>query len=146
MALARADAKTQLVKKSVSCPDGWTAIEGRCFYYVPQELSWARAEKICLGMGANLASVHSANEYQSIQTMIAKITHGFKETWLGGSDCQLKGTWLWSDGTPFNYRHCGDFNNLFWRQHCLQMNYGANKCWDDQQCSSKRPSVCAKKP
>lgn len=39
-------------------------------------------------MDANLASVHSAAEYFDIQMMIVKATHGYGETWLGGSDCQ----------------------------------------------------------
>uniref|UniRef100_A0A7N8WK60 Type-2 ice-structuring protein-like n=1 Tax=Mastacembelus armatus TaxID=205130 RepID=A0A7N8WK60_9TELE len=138
--------KNHLSKRSVTCPPAWTQISGRCFKYVPALLPWAQAEKNCQSMGANLASVHSADEYHNIQMLIAKITHGFGTTWLGGSDCQKTGIWLWSDGTRFNYRHCGKFDNFFWNQHCLQMNYGGNKCWDDLQCRSKRPSVCAKKP
>lgn len=39
-------------------------------------------------MGAHLASVHSANEYQDIQKMIVVANGGFGRTWLGGSDCQ----------------------------------------------------------
>ncbi|KAI3375642.1 hypothetical protein L3Q82_003960 [Scortum barcoo] len=133
-------------RSSTSCPTGWTESNGRCFHYVPAKLNWAKAEKNCQTMSANLASVHSAGEYHDIQTMIAKITKAFGRTWLGGTDCQNEGIWLWSDGTPFNYRHCGSFDNLFWRQHCLQMNYGGNKCWDDVYCSRELPSVCAKSP
>ncbi|XP_067380385.1 type-2 ice-structuring protein-like [Channa argus] len=138
--------KSRLFRRSLPCPPAWTLRDGRCFHYVPARLTWAKAEKNCQSMGANLASVHNADEYHDIQKLIAKVTHGFGRTWLGGSDCQKEGIWLWSDGTPFNYRHCGTFDNRWWRQHCLQMNYGANKCWDDVQCYHKLPSVCAKKP
>uniref|UniRef100_A0A4W6CA73 C-type lectin domain-containing protein n=1 Tax=Lates calcarifer TaxID=8187 RepID=A0A4W6CA73_LATCA len=130
---------------STSCPNHWTEISGRCFRYVANRLNWGNAEKNCIGMGAHLASVHSANEYQDIQKMIVVANGGFGRTWLGGSDCQTEGIWLWSDGTVFDYKHCGKFDNRWWKQHCLQMNYGEHKCWDDVQCSSTLPSVCAKK-
>ncbi|XP_047194663.1 ladderlectin-like isoform X1 [Hippoglossus stenolepis] len=112
-------APSDLVKRSTACPNGWTEISGRCFYYVPDPLNWAEAEKKCQTMNANLASVHSSSEYRSIQMMIAKITHGFGRTWIGGTDCQMEGIWLWSDGTAFDYTHCGVFDNRYWRQHCL---------------------------
>lgn len=131
-------------EKPKSCPDGWTQSNERCFIFVPTALNWATAEKNCRMKGAHLASVHSADEYHHIQAMIAKITHGHPKTWLGGSDCQNEGVWLWIDGTPFNYRHCGKFNNAWFKQHCLQMNYGDDKCWDDTYCSTRLPSICAK--
>uniref|UniRef100_A0A8P4JVY1 C-type lectin domain-containing protein n=2 Tax=Dicentrarchus labrax TaxID=13489 RepID=A0A8P4JVY1_DICLA len=124
---------------------GWTGYKGSCFHYIPTAMTWARAEKNCQSMGANLASVHSAEEYHELQRMIVSITHAYRETWIGGSDAQEEGVWLWSDGSSFNYRHCGGFDNWGGKQHCLQMNYGGQKCWDDCQCSYKRPFVCAKK-
>ncbi|XP_028262340.1 type-2 ice-structuring protein-like [Parambassis ranga] len=142
---ARAEEQSRLVQRSTPCPAGWTEIGGRCFCYVPAQLTWSQSEKNCQRKDANLASVHNANEYYEIQKMIAHATHSFGRTWLGGTDCQEEGVWLWTDGTPFDYRHCGKFDNRWWRQHCLQMNYGTNKCWDDVQCSQKHPSVCVKR-
>ncbi|XP_035005047.2 ladderlectin-like isoform X2 [Hippoglossus stenolepis] len=94
-----------------ACPTGWTKIIGRCFYYVPDLLSWAQAERKCLTMNANLASVHSSSEYSSIQRVITKGSKASGKTWIGGTDCQIEGIWLWSDGTAFDYRHCGVFDN-----------------------------------
>ncbi|GLD46005.1 ladderlectin-like protein [Lates japonicus] len=55
--------------------------------------------------------------------------------------------WTWSDGSPFNYLNwCGgEPNNAGGNQHCLQVNHGAEKCWDDYQCNTRKPSVCVKK-
>uniref|UniRef100_A0A3Q3JI73 C-type lectin domain-containing protein n=1 Tax=Monopterus albus TaxID=43700 RepID=A0A3Q3JI73_MONAL len=133
-------------KRQTYCPSGWTGYKGRCFRYVPTAMTWARAERNCQSMGANLASVHSADEYHEIQKMVVTVTHAYREAWLGGTDAPQEGIWLWSDGTPFNYRHCGGFNNYKGQQHCLQMNYGADNCWDDVSCTIDRPFVCAKKP
>ncbi|KAI4800482.1 hypothetical protein KUCAC02_009706, partial [Chaenocephalus aceratus] len=51
---------------SNACPGDWTEFDGRCFQYVPKELSWAKAEKNCLSMGAHLASVHSTAEHNEM--------------------------------------------------------------------------------
>ncbi|KAG7233378.1 hypothetical protein INR49_007108 [Caranx melampygus] len=134
-----------LIKRTSTCPHGWKNINGRCFCFVSNEMSWPRAEKNCQTMGANLASVHNKDQYNKIQEMVRIMSGGFPHTWLGGSDAQETGLWLWSDGSSFNYKHCGTFDNYFWREHCLQMNYGDHKCWDDVNCGKYRPSVCAKK-
>ncbi|XP_049922685.1 ladderlectin-like [Epinephelus moara] len=112
-----------VIERSTSCPGGWNLINGRCFLYVPRSMSWARAELNCQSMGANLASVHLAEEYHEHY-------------------------WFWSDGTSFNYRRwChGEPNNGGGAgQHCIQMNYSGGRCWNDLQCSDKLPSVCARK-
>ncbi|XP_034533054.1 ladderlectin-like [Notolabrus celidotus] len=68
------------------------------------------------------------------------------ETWLGGSDAQHEGVWLWTDSSHFTFTHfCRGEPNNFFNQHCLQMNYGGGKCWDDVWCDKHRPSVCAKR-
>ncbi|KAM7366615.1 hypothetical protein PAMP_016038 [Pampus punctatissimus] len=142
---AAAGKNHMVVKRSIRCPSGWDKYNGRCFRYIPRSMSWAQAEKNCQSMGANLASVHSADEYHHLQKIIVTFTHSYGETWIGGSDAEQESVWLWSDGSPFNYRHCGGFDNYNGRQHCLQMNYGANNCWDDQMCDVYLPSICAKK-
>ncbi|XP_039463469.1 ladderlectin-like [Oreochromis aureus] len=145
MVLTTAAPNSHLVKRSTDCPPGWTRISDRCFYYVPTVMSWARAERNCLSMGANLASVHSLSEYQTIQSLTAH--YGYPRTWIGGTDAPQEGIWLWSDGTSFHYSHwCpGEPNNVSHNQHCIQINHGDSKCWDDLGCDRHLPSVCAKK-
>ncbi|XP_031158482.1 ladderlectin-like [Sander lucioperca] len=129
------------------CSGGWSTFNDRCFFYVPRRMTWAKAEKNCESLGGNLASVHNIMEYHNLQRLIMTNSHEYKETWIGGTDAQKEKQWIWSDGTPFHYSNwCrGEPNNLGGRQNCLQINVGAQKCWDDLQCDSQRPSVCAKK-
>ncbi|XP_070710716.1 type-2 ice-structuring protein-like [Pempheris klunzingeri] len=136
--------KARIVKRS-TCPSGWVAYSGRCFTYFPRQMSWAKAEKNCQSMGGNLASVHNVQEYHEIQRLIVSITYDYKPTWIGGSDAQEEGVWLWSDGTLFQYKNwCPGEPNNYHSQHCTQMNFGATKCWDDLSCGAHLPSVCAK--
>ncbi|XP_063318499.1 ladderlectin-like [Pelmatolapia mariae] len=140
-------AKSHLVKRSSDCPGGWTPLSGRCFFYVPRRMTWAKAERNCVFMGANLASVHSSTEYHGIQHLIVIASHDYQETWIGGSDAQEENAWFWTDGTAFRYSNwCrGEPNNFSRNQHCLQINHSGSKCWDDIACKEHRPSVCVKK-
>ncbi|XP_035849575.1 zinc finger protein 638 [Sander lucioperca] len=63
------------------------------------------------------------------------------------SQSEEKDVWLWSDSSLFSYQNwCpGQPNNHHGSQHCLQMNFGGGKCWDDVRCSVRRPFVCSKK-
>ncbi|XP_062416493.1 galactose-specific lectin nattectin-like [Pungitius pungitius] len=136
-----------LVKRSTYCCYGWTPINGRCFRYNPKPMSWTAAEKSCQAKGGNLASVHNIREYRVIQYLIMKGSHQNKPTWIGGSDAQEEKKWLWTDGSEFDYIlwSAGEPNNGRGRQHCLRMNHGGDRAWDDVECRVKAPSICAKK-
>uniref|UniRef100_A0A3Q2DBB6 Ladderlectin-like n=1 Tax=Cyprinodon variegatus TaxID=28743 RepID=A0A3Q2DBB6_CYPVA len=81
-------AKSDLVKRSARCSRGWTPLNGRCFRYIPRPMSWAKAERNCVSMRGNLASVHDIEEYHEIQRLIMTSSHEYKETWIGGTDAQ----------------------------------------------------------
>ncbi|XP_034713134.1 galactose-specific lectin nattectin-like [Etheostoma cragini] len=110
-------------------------------------MTWAKAERNCQSLGGNLASVHNVKEYHEIQRLIMTTSYAYKEAWLGGSDAQEEGLWLWSDNSMFTYQNwCpGEPNNYAYNQNCLQINFGEAKCWDDVRCSVLRPFVCSKK-
>ncbi|XP_045919990.1 type-2 ice-structuring protein-like [Micropterus dolomieu] len=138
--------ESHIDKRSVSCSEVWTAFNGRCFLYIPRSMNWAAAERNCMSMGGNLASVHNIQEYHEIQSLILRATQNQGLAWIGGSDAQQEGVWFWSDGKPFNFSHwCpGEPNNAGGRQNCLQMNDSDKKCWDDMQCDVHLPSVCVR--
>uniref|UniRef100_A0A3B3WY16 C-type lectin domain-containing protein n=1 Tax=Poecilia mexicana TaxID=48701 RepID=A0A3B3WY16_9TELE len=115
--------QVNLLRRSVECPTDWTAINDRCFRYIADVKTWAAAEKHCLYLGANLASVHSQEDNHHLQTLIFTATRK-------------------SNKQPV---HFGQPNNAFRLQHCIQMNYSKKKCWDDVKCSTLLPSICVKK-
>uniref|UniRef100_A0A8P4KJ53 C-type lectin domain-containing protein n=1 Tax=Dicentrarchus labrax TaxID=13489 RepID=A0A8P4KJ53_DICLA len=130
----------------IACPTGWTGYNDRCFIYIPTEMTWADAEKNCQDRGGNLASVHSFEEHQAIQGMILILTQAYPLTWLGGYDAVQEGAWFWSDGTrfQFNFWDEGQPDNRA-NAHCMLMNFGDQKKYDDQPCSYTKPFVCARK-
>ncbi|XP_037538826.1 galactose-specific lectin nattectin-like [Nematolebias whitei] len=144
MALSQAAAEDGVVMSSGSCPSHWSKFKGRCFRYFPTATSWARAERNCLSMKAHLASVHNFEEHKEIMRLINAAGRS-SDVWIGGSDAEEEGFWLWSDGSYFQYTHwcSGEPNNYKKNQHCLQTHFGGSKCWDDVHCTELRPFVCA---
>ncbi|XP_078146313.1 ladderlectin-like [Centroberyx gerrardi] len=109
-----------------SCALGWSPYGSRCFIFNSNPLNWVQAEQHCLALGANLASVHSLEEYEFIQEMVKGSSGGLPVTWIGGSDNAQNRTWFWSDGSSFDYQYwaSGEPNNYGGRQPCIQMDFG----------------------
>ncbi|XP_061763159.1 type-2 ice-structuring protein-like [Nerophis ophidion] len=122
------------------CPANWKTHNQRCFYFEScTTKNWVNAERHCQTMGGNLASIHQDDEHKFLQTLTKS------EAWIGGSACQMAGSWFWSDGT--------DMSETFWcpqrpddapEECCLQTNSQVGKCWDDVACDTLLPFVCAK--
>ncbi|XP_036072772.1 type-2 ice-structuring protein [Oryzias melastigma] len=143
----KSEATSELVKRSEGCGINWSQINNRCFRYIPEAKTWAHAEKSCMSIGGNLASVHSIDEYHKIQELIKTTTHEYTKAWVGGSDAQESNVWLWSDGSSFHYTDwcSGQPNYFLVSQHCIQINYSSEKCWDNLGCNDHRTFVCVKK-
>ena len=66
--------------------------------FFTEKKSWPDAEAHCQGDGGHLASVHSEEEMQEVETL-----NRLGYVWLGGNDQQEEGNWKWSDWSPWGY-------------------------------------------
>uniref|UniRef100_A0A3B3WP01 C-type lectin domain-containing protein n=1 Tax=Poecilia mexicana TaxID=48701 RepID=A0A3B3WP01_9TELE len=125
------------------CPSGWTQFGSRCFIFYYQYMKWSDAEKFCISIGGNLASIHSSDENTFVSDMINRAS-GSRNTWIGGHDAVDERRWLWSDGSSFEYAHwySNQPDNSGGNQHCLEINYGGDY-WNDMPCTYTRPFVCS---
>ncbi|XP_074518048.1 type-2 ice-structuring protein-like [Halichoeres trimaculatus] len=138
---APAEDLMEVVKRDLQ---GWSRVGRRYFRYEARKLTWHEAEGNCRSLGGHLASLHSYNEYQLVQSLITP--SGNPSAWLGGSDALQEGVWEWTDGTTFQYRNwCTAQPDNWGNEDCLQMSYSNHKCWNDVNCGYRYPSVCAKK-
>ena len=128
-----------------TCPTGWLRFEGKCFGH-PKDtlLSWSEAESHCqiLSPGAHLASIHSKGELQFVQE---HFKHLAQSVWLGGSDFDQEGTWVWSDKTCWDYINWRSKqpDNMGSIENCLMGNLNDLK-WDDVNCKEKKLFLCMK--
>nr|UMW88593.1 lactose-binding lectin l-2-like [Siniperca chuatsi] len=127
-----------------NCPMFWYSFNGRCYKYVATHMTWADAELNCVSDGANLVSIHSLEEQNFVKSLIKNFDHAEGGTWIGLSDIQKEGGWMWSDGSAVNF--------VFWsvvqpdnsggNEHCGQNNNDKDRKWNDVPCSVTLPSVC----
>ncbi|XP_037646459.1 galactose-specific lectin nattectin-like [Sebastes umbrosus] len=127
-----------------ACPPGWTQFGDRCFMFHIRGKAWHEAERDCLSMDGNLASVHSVKEHDFLRDYVYRVSYSYRYIWLGGHDAVKEGFWMWADGSKFNYTRwaTGVPNNLK-KEDCLEMNY-AGTYWNDRKCTAIRSYVCSK--
>ena len=64
--------------------------------------------------GGHLASINSAEELESIQTLILETLGSESDFWVGGSDREVNNEWQWTDGSVWNFT--GKFEVVFFLQ------------------------------
>ncbi|XP_056615222.1 galactose-specific lectin nattectin-like [Triplophysa dalaica] len=126
------------------CPFGWTPFGVECFKLILQEVDWVGAEKNCQSLDGNLASVRSKAQNDFLLSLVPVNTN----VWIGGHDAEMEEQWLWTDGSPFDYSNLcnGQPDNYKDSEHCLQINWSSNGCWNDNQCGIEQGYVCARNP
>ncbi|XP_072227255.1 ladderlectin-like [Leuresthes tenuis] len=143
-AVSPSDEKEMLLWQGC-CPESWYSFNGRCYKYISTKMTWIDAELHCVSQGANLVSIHSRKEENFVKHLIRSFDPAERVKWIGLTDCQKNGAWLWSDGSKFDFKfwNKGQPNNSGGSQDCVQTNWGKNKKWNDVKCSNKYAFVCA---
>ena len=130
------------------CPEGWSKNEASCYWVVFDPVDWVEANHGCqqLHPSAHLASSGSALENDYIANLYYE-TSNHNYFWLGGTDYDEEGTWMWTDGTPFSYTKWDSGEGAAGTtQNCLAMDeyYSSNYngYWHDFECYFSYPYVC----
>ncbi|KAL9963348.1 hypothetical protein ACROYT_G032545 [Oculina patagonica] len=125
------------------CQDGWSYFNGYCYRKVSFCDSWSSSQRTCAKLGANLPSVHSQEENVYIQSL-----HGGEHSWLGLSDISTEGTFVWSDGTPFDFHYWAKHQpNNFHNEDCVHtLGFLQNHKyeWNDVNCTDCHRFTCKK--
>lgn len=131
-----------------SCDSDWTGSldTKKCYKRGPAAANYETAKAACEADSGNLASVGSELENSLV---LSVLTAGDNNSngWLGATDTATDGTWVWDDGTAWDYQN-------WWSsaaggtqggtvQNCLQVRW-ADTTWDDTKCSSEKWYVCKK--
>ncbi|XP_078381917.1 uncharacterized protein LOC144664633 isoform X2 [Oculina patagonica] len=125
------------------CLDGWSYFKGYCYRKVSSCDSWSGSQGTCATFGANLPSVHSQEENVYVQNL-----HGGENSWLGLSDVNNEGTFVWNDGTPFDFHYWAKYQpNNFHNEDCvhtLGFLQGHKYKWNDVNCTDCHRFTCKK--
>ncbi|XP_068736603.1 uncharacterized protein [Montipora capricornis] len=125
------------------CPDDWMYFKGYCYQKISSCDSWSNGQSRCATVGANLPSVHNQEENVFLQNL-----HDGENGWLGLSDINSEGTFVWSDGTRFDFHYWATNQpNNFRNEDCVHTlgSLQAHKFkWNDVNCSSCHKYSCKK--
>ncbi|XP_073325726.1 ladderlectin-like [Pagrus major] len=106
----------------------------------------ADAERNCIRLGGNLASIHSYWENLVVRRMIKRACRSYVWAWIGLTDAIQERRWMWTDGSRVVFRRWArtEPNNRWGREDCTNINFGG-RYWNDLNCRSRLPSVCVRR-
>jgi hypothetical protein len=123
------------------------ALDGSCYELFDSFAVWNAAEQQCVSWGGHLASIGSATEDATISrwwpAQLGLAGADGSGVWLGGTDAQSDGTFLWVDGSPFAYAgwQPGQPDDGAGVDCTEQRNDGAGH-WYDRRCTDALRYIC----
>uniref|UniRef100_A0AAQ6A9V8 C-type lectin domain-containing protein n=1 Tax=Amphiprion ocellaris TaxID=80972 RepID=A0AAQ6A9V8_AMPOC len=72
------------------CEAGWEHHGGKCYNFTTNKSSWEESRNFCQSQGGDLVKIDSSDEQDKF--------------WIGLTDSEEEGRWLWVDGSPLNER------------------------------------------
>uniref|UniRef100_A0A8C4IJW2 C-type lectin domain-containing protein n=1 Tax=Dicentrarchus labrax TaxID=13489 RepID=A0A8C4IJW2_DICLA len=144
-----------------SCPKceyGWEQHGRQCYYFSTNYLTWSESRDECRQKGGDLVQIDSREEQVKHTALKLSEKMNFDDDmfWIGLTDSEKEGTWLWVDGSLLNE------SLTFWNgsepdnwtvldpdgEDCVRMGEKTGapdlKCWFDFSCNASYRSICEK--
>ncbi|XP_039675543.1 hepatic lectin-like isoform X2 [Perca fluviatilis] len=140
------------------CEEGWELHGGKCYYFSTDRLPWERSRNQCRNQHGDLVKIDSREEQTFLELKLReKMNEPEDKFWIGLTDSQTEGTWLWADGSPLDTRL------TFWSsrepdnwegqdpdgEDCVRMGKRGGaldlNCWFDKSCKVPHRRICEKK-
>uniref|UniRef100_A0A3Q2FNY0 C-type lectin domain-containing protein n=1 Tax=Cyprinodon variegatus TaxID=28743 RepID=A0A3Q2FNY0_CYPVA len=134
------------------CEAGWEQHGGKCYYFSTNKSSWEESRRLCKGLGGDLVKIDSREEEKLVHMM----KNDEDKFWIGLTDSEEEGRWLWVDGSPLNtslsFWTDGQPDNWskssFKQADCVRMGQigGSDvlKSWFDTSCDAHQKIICEK--
>ncbi len=122
--------------------------DGTCYMLLNGGLPHIGAQAACLGLGANLVVIETAEEQAIVASLAVQYPNGQPDLWIGATDSLVEGTFVWVNLAPVAYENWrdGEPNNNGpggAGEDCalIEGDTAANE-WDDRSCANLLPSIC----
>ncbi|TDH03801.1 hypothetical protein EPR50_G00145820 [Perca flavescens] len=87
------------------CEEGWELHGGKCYYFSTDRLPWELSRHQCIAQHGDLVKIDSREEQTFLELKLReKMNDDEDKFWIGLTDSQTEGTWLWVDGSPLDTR------------------------------------------
>ncbi|KAM9838702.1 C-type lectin domain family 4 member E-like [Aulostomus maculatus] len=139
------------------CEALWVKRGTKCYYFSFSSSSWGTSRRLCRDNGGDLVKINNRVEQTFLETALrGEMKHAEDKFWIGLTDSQDEGEWLWVDGSPLNpslsFWNPNEPDN--WMEEgpegedCVRMGEkdGAHdlKCWFDKSCEEPHRYICEK--
>uniref|UniRef100_A0A674E3G1 CD209 antigen-like protein D n=1 Tax=Salmo trutta TaxID=8032 RepID=A0A674E3G1_SALTR len=144
--------------KPMNCAKDWEYYGGKCYYFSPDELTWAQSRDECITRGGHLVIIGSLEEQKFLDQKIgSKITTEPEEKfWIGLTDSIKENEWLWVDGSSLSTSFWfGNQEPDDWKgenpdgEDCARMGEPGGtkdgKSWLDANCNKTQRRICETK-
>ncbi|XP_029587405.1 CD209 antigen-like protein D isoform X1 [Salmo trutta] len=144
--------------KPMNCAKDWEYYGGKCYYFSPDELTWAQSRDECITRGGHLVIIGSLEEQKFLDQKIgSKITTEPEEKfWIGLTDSIKENEWLWVDGSSLSTSFwIGNQEPDDWKgenpdgEDCARMGEPGGtkdaKSWIDFNCNKTQRRICETK-
>ncbi|XP_036000718.1 C-type lectin domain family 4 member A-like [Fundulus heteroclitus] len=86
------------------CEAGWELHGGKCYKFSTRKSSWNESRDSCKDLGGDLVKIDSREEQMFLFGRLSNFMEDdLKDMfWIGLTDSEKEGRWLWVDGSPLN--------------------------------------------
>ncbi|XP_029329677.1 C-type lectin domain family 2 member I-like [Mus caroli] len=80
-----------------ACPQNWTGVGNKCFYFSEMAKNWTVAQNLCMAQEAQLARFDNQDELDFLMRFKGNV-----DCWIGLHRESSKHPWKWTDNTEYN--------------------------------------------
>ncbi|XP_066266734.1 alpha-N-acetylgalactosamine-specific lectin-like isoform X1 [Branchiostoma lanceolatum] len=127
----------------ITCPARYELFKGACYRFSTDQKPYNESQHICHEEGGRLATVKTNETHNFLTNHVRATTKA--HTWIGLSDVETEGLWVWDDGTLMVGDGIWGTNepNGGTGENCVHFYHGAhNYRWNDMPCAHAFFYIC----
>ncbi|CAL4118249.1 unnamed protein product, partial [Meganyctiphanes norvegica] len=121
--------------------DDFIQVGSQNFLVVEEMKSWSAARKYCHSLGGDLAQ---PNNLLLLQNNLDTKNLSGSDYWLGGSDIENEGEWIWLSGANIKEKWRQGQPGGYYAENCLDFQSLGVPSLNDYECNSKLKFICEK--
>jgi len=113
---------------------------GRNYAFCFARATYSAARTDCQSRDGSLVSIHDDAQQDWLAATISSLRLG-SEWWIGLSDSEEEGVFVWDDGSEVDYTHwnTGEPNDWGGNEDCTELTHGI---WNDLACNQALAYIC----
>ncbi|XP_066266211.1 perlucin-like protein [Branchiostoma lanceolatum] len=142
--VAQLEQRIRATESPATCPAGYQLFQRTCYRFSTDQKPYNESRNTCHGEGGRLATVKTNETHNFLANHVRAIAQS--HTWIGLSDMETEGVWVWDDGTLLVGEGVwgrGEPNGGT-RENCAHLSiYGFHDYrWNDSTCPSSYYYIC----